>query len=172
MHFFTADEHYDHAKIIEYCHRPFATVEEMNETLIANHNRVVGKNDITVHAGDFGWFKKPVCALSTITRLNGNHIFIKGSHDLWLPDSSKFMWRKMIEGQFVVVCHYAMRTWERAHHGAWQLYGHSHGTLPPIGKQWDVGVDANNFTPVSFNQLKDILGLIPVLYGPEHDKPV
>jgi calcineurin-like phosphoesterase family protein len=40
---------------------------------------------------------------------------------------------------------------------SWQLYGHSHGKLPPIGKQWDIGVDNNNFYPVSFNKICEIM---------------
>lgn len=81
MFFFTADEHYDHAKILEYCDRPFKDVEEMNEALIAKHNLVVNPRDITVHAGDFGWFKKKADAQKIIKRLHGNHIFIKGDID-------------------------------------------------------------------------------------------
>ena len=53
MYFFSADEHYYHNNIIEYCYRPFENFDEMNETLISNHNSMVGKNDITVHVGDF-----------------------------------------------------------------------------------------------------------------------
>lgn len=171
MYFFTADEHYGHEKIIEYCHRPFANVVEMDLALIANHNQVVGKNDITIHVGDFGWFNKQEGAIVVISQLNGSHIFLKGSHDRWLPDSAKFMWRKMIDGQFVVVSHYAMRTWERAHYGSWQLYGHSHGTLPGVGKQMDIGVDCNNFTPISFCQIKTLMDQQPILHGIKHDSP-
>jgi len=156
MYFFTADEHYNHAKIIEYCDRPFSTVEEMNEALISYHNHVVGCNDITVHAGDFAFGTREEVE-PIIKRLNGNHIFVKGSHDRWLGKNYRFMWRKMIEDQFVVVCHYAMRKWERGHHGSWQLYGHSHGRCPPVGLQWDVGVDCNGFTPLSFEKLKTIM---------------
>jgi len=169
MYFFTADEHYGHEKIIQYCNRPFVDVKAMNATIVANFNFLVGKDDITVHAGDFGFFKGMSQAEEVIRQLNGNHIFLCGSHDHWLPDSTKFMWRKMIDNQFVVVCHYAMRTWERAHYGAWQLFGHSHGTLLPVGKQWDVGVDNNNFYPVSFDRVEDIMSHIPCLHSVEHD---
>ena len=169
MYHFVADEHYNHERIIEYCNRPFASVEEMNETLIANHNRVVTPQDTTVHIGDYGFFRTFGEADNVTRRLHGQHIFVKGSHDRWMSSRCQFMWRKTIDGQFVVCCHYAMRTWERAHHGAWQLYGHSHGTLPPIGKQMDVGVDCNNFTPVAFDQIRVIMEDRPLLHDIEHD---
>ena len=157
MYFFTADEHYSHKKIIEYCDRPFKTIEDMNETLITNHNQVVGRDDITIHAGDFCWCKNRLDALQFIQRLNGNHIFLKGSHDHWLPASAKFIWRKELYGKFIVVCHYAMRTWERAYHGSWQLYGHSHGRLKPDHNQLDIGVDCFNFYPVSFTEVSGVI---------------
>lgn len=167
MYWFTADEHYHHSKILEYCNRPFSNVEEMNEALIANHNRVVGKNDVTVHVGDFAFVNRRADAEAIIRQLNGNHIFVKGSHDRWLPDNHQTMWRKHIDGQFIVCCHYALRTWERAHYGAWNLYGHSHGTLPGIGKQMDVGVDCLNFTPISFADLTQRMNEIPQLQPPQ-----
>lgn len=33
--FFTADTHFNHANMLKFCNRPFADVEEMNETIIA-----------------------------------------------------------------------------------------------------------------------------------------
>jgi calcineurin-like phosphoesterase family protein len=153
MWFFTADEHYGHANIIKHCNRPFNSLGEMDDTITNNFNSVVKKNDVTVHAGDFAW-RTPQ---DYIKKLNGSHIFIKGSHDSWLPASAKYMWRKMFDGKLIVVCHYAMRTWERAHHKSWQLYGHSHGRLEPVGLQYDVGVDNNNFYPVSLDEIKFIL---------------
>ena len=40
--FFTSDTHFYHANIINFCKRPFANVETMNEALIENWNAVVG----------------------------------------------------------------------------------------------------------------------------------
>lgn len=37
---------------------------------------------------------------------------------------------KDIGGVGMTLCHYAFRTWDKAHHGTWMLHGHSHGTLP------------------------------------------
>lgn len=143
----------------------------MNETLIDSHNSLVRCNDVVIHCGDFCWAKNRTQAAVYYSRLAGNHIFLKGSHDGWLPASAKYMWRKVIDGQLVVACHYAMRTWEQAHYGSWQVYGHSHGQLLPIGKQWDVGVDNNHFYPVSFNELRQIMEARPLERLYEHGGP-
>lgn len=34
--FFKSDTHFNHANIIDFCKRPFGSVEEMNEALIAH----------------------------------------------------------------------------------------------------------------------------------------
>jgi calcineurin-like phosphoesterase family protein len=156
MHFFTADEHYGHRNIIRYCRRPFSSVEEMDAELIRRHNEVVGEDDIVVHGGDFT-LRSLTAAQGYIKQLRGHHIFLRGSHDYWLKDPGDRVWEANIEGQHVVVCHYAMRVWPRSHFNSWQLYGHSHGNLEPLGKQWDIGVDNNNFRPVSFEQLREIM---------------
>lgn len=156
MYFFTADEHYGHKNILQYCRRPFASVEEMDQELIRRHNEVVGTDDTVIHAGDFTLLKKAE-AQGYMRQLRGHHSFLRGSHDRWLGNTPPTMLELTIEGQFIVVCHYAMRVWPRSHYNSWQLYGHSHGKLDPIGKQWDIGVDNNNFCPVSFEQLRAIM---------------
>lgn len=158
--FFTADEHFGHNNIITYCRRPFPNVEEMDEAIIERHNKVVGKDDIVVHGGDFTLQPKAK-ALVYVKRLTGQHIFLHGSHDHWLDRPWSDIWEKSIDGQHLVVCHYAMRVWPRSHHGSWQLYGHSHGMLEPIGKQWDIGVDNNEFFPLSFDEIKEIMSKRP-----------
>ena len=160
MYFFAADEHYGHQNIIRYCDRPFASVQEMDDELVRRHNLVVGKGDIVVHGGDFTLAKSSK-AQEYIARLNGQHVFIQGSHDRWLDRSAQEVWQRKVQDHYVVVCHYAMRVWPASHYNSWQLFGHSHGLLDPIGKQWDIGVDANDFTPLSYSQLVEIMAERP-----------
>jgi len=158
MYWFSADFHLGHFNIIEYTNRPFKTIEEMDETIINNFNSVVNKDDIIVHAGDFTLLhNKELIYKKYINRLKGNNLFLRGSHDYWLPKTARHIFEKEINGKFVVVCHYAMRTWARSHWNSFMLYGHSHGRLEPIGKQYDIGVDNNNFYPVSFDQIIEIM---------------
>ena len=158
MYWFTSDEHLGHASIIKYCSRPFSSVEEMDKAIIARHNENVSKQDIVVHAGDFCWARTYEEAQEKYIRhLNGDHIFIKGSHDRWLPKSAKCRWRKMLDDRFVVVDHYAGRTWERSYHGSWQLYGHWHSKQDNVGLQLNVAVDLHNFYPWSFDEIEEIM---------------
>jgi calcineurin-like phosphoesterase family protein len=63
--------------------------------------------------------------------------------------------------QHLTLCHYCLRVWPRSHFNSWHLYGHSHGTLPPIGKSWDAGVNTNDFTPLAFPQIQAIMKTRP-----------
>jgi len=158
MLYFTADEHYGHDNIRKYSNRPFASVGEMDEELIRRHNEVVTDNDVTIHVGDFTLIHDASTVHKNyVVRLRGKHVFLRGSHDRWLQKNALSIWEDRIEGQVVVACHYALRVWPRSHYGSWDLYGHSHGRLPPIGKQHDVGVDNNDYRPVSFEKLKEIM---------------
>lgn len=148
-YFLTSDEHYFHVNIIQYASRPFKTVEEMNKKLIENNNLLVGKDDIVIHAGDFSFAPKTK-TLEVIRQLKGNHIFLEGSHDsTWSKGITlQQIWKKKIEDDYIVVCHYAMRMWPKSHYGSYLAYGHSHGLLPGIGRSMDVGVDCWNYYPV------------------------
>lgn len=149
MYFFIADEHYWHANIISYCERPFKDVEEMNETLVENHNSVVGPKDTTIHIGDFALCKKSQAG-EIIARLNGEHIFLQGSHDKW-GSNLPFLWEHQIDDFYLVACHYPMLSWPRSHHGSYLLHGHTHGRLVGYPGILDVGVDNFNFYPISFD---------------------
>lgn len=170
-YFWTSDTHFNHSKIIEYSTRPFKTVEEMNEALISNWNSVVKKSDIVYHLGDFGFTAGKGDIVkdikSILQRLNGSINLILGNHDcqnynervLKLFCSHTLLRDKTINGQRIIMLHYAMRTWPGQHKGSWNLYAHSHGNLPDDlnSLSIDVGVDCHNYTPISFEQVKEIM---------------
>ena len=140
----------------------------MHKVLIENHNQVVKDEDIVIHGGDFSLGSLPA-TIDVLKRLKGNHIIIKGSHDKTImriirkgdhENLVKYggeIYELNIGNIHIVVCHYAMRTWPRSHWNSWNLFAHSHGRLEPVGKQWDIGVDNNDYKPISFDQLKEIM---------------
>ena len=62
--------------------------------------------------------------------------------------------------QVIVLCHYALRVWDRAHYGSWHLYGHSHGQLPSLGLSLDVGVDCHGYRPLNLVEVGDRMRLL------------
>jgi calcineurin-like phosphoesterase family protein len=64
-----------------------------------------------------------------------------------------------VEGQEIWLNHYPMRSWNKSFHGSWHVYGHVHGRLAredaahPHTLTRDVGVDACEYRPVSFEEL-------------------
>lgn len=158
---FTADTHFGHANIIRFCDRPFKDVFHMDEALVENWNRAVSPRQTVFHLGDFGFRGSPSKLSCLHKRLNGNIILIRGNHDkqstLRMFDEVHDLVQLTVAGKTrIVLCHYAMLTWNGSFRGSWMLHGHSHGTLTPNydRKITDVGVDSWGYKPVSFSQLQ------------------
>lgn len=178
---FTSDTHYMHSNIIGYTNRPFSDVDEMDATLVANWNRVVGKDDLVFHLGDF-CFGTPGDWRSIRERLNGRIILILGNHDMKMYGKKPELFRDLfdytspqmmikVENRRVILNHCPMLCYSGAFKTApkatWQLFGHVHsGPLNDKGLdiprlnycfpyQYDVGVDNNDFTPVSWKKICD-----------------
>jgi calcineurin-like phosphoesterase family protein len=141
----------------------------MYEVLLENHNRLVKPTDLTFHLGDYTFDKDVERVYKSIKKFNGNHIFLKGSHDYWQTNYSKkylidFRDIKEIVYQktSIVMCHYCMLTWSKSHYGSWHLFGHHHGMFTEnVGKSYDVGVDGNGYKPVSFDEIVEIMKTRP-----------
>ena len=166
--YFTSDEHYGHARIIDYCKRPYANVDDMREGLIYEHNKKVTKSDLTYHLGDIFWRTLSVQqATDILKRLNGTHYLIWGNHDEVAEKimcntfgAPKFVWAKDVDlikprAQYPAIwlSHYAHRVWPKSHKGSYHVYGHTHSILPDFRRSHDVGVDANGYAPVSLDEL-------------------
>lgn len=173
--FFTSDTHFNHANIIRFCNRPFKDVSHMNEAIISNWNRVVGQEDIVFHLGDFclggsaEW-------INVLSRLNGKIYLISGNHDIknlrqnytkYFEHISMQMYIE-VDKQKMYLNHCPFLCYGGSYNGTWQLFGHVHTSTNNTGKdaprlsmllptQYDVGVDNNDFTPVSFAQVKSII---------------
>ena len=162
---FTSDFHFGHYNIIQYCSRPFASTGEMDAAILANLNGKVGEHDQLFFLGDFCKGGVDQAKRYRDRILCKNVHFVEGNHD---HASRKIAaafrsWNQLVEirvgKQGIVLCHYAMRTWHHSSRGVWQLYGHSHGKLrdDPASLSIDVGVDAHDFQPWSFDQIGAVM---------------
>lgn len=174
--YFTSDTHFGHKAMVERFGRPFADVDEMDEALIERWNAVVpAKGAHVFHLGDVS-FRNSERTAAILIRLHGTKYLVKGNHDrLSGALTTPFQWVKdyyelKVEdtGQRLVMCHYAFRVWNRAHYGAWNLHGHSHGNLPNVGGQMDVGSDTNHWRPYSYAEVSAFLAVRPYLAVDHH----
>ena len=164
---FTADLHLNHANILYYCKRPFKNVQEMDETIIKNFTNLLRKNDVLYILGDLSFKREYAENFLRIIKNIGVEIhFIIGNHDKdgrtldiieQYCESVQEIKEIKIDGTHITLCHYPMRSWNGSYHGAWHLYGHVHGRLKLGLKQYDVGVDTNEFKPVSYTWLKKMM---------------
>lgn len=168
--FITSDQHYSHKNLIDFKRedgtslRPFTSVEEMNETLIENHNSVVGKNDKIYFLGDVVF---SATALHQIMpRLNGQKILIKGNHDN-LKMSAYAQHFKDIRAYHVmdkmILSHIPIH---ESSMGRWRanVHGHLHANLvrePICGDEdlqyMNVCVEQTNYTPISFEDVRQFI---------------
>ncbi|AWN03997.1 phosphoesterase [Rhodococcus phage Peregrin] len=78
---FSSDQHFWHANILEFDDRPFKSIEEMNEEIVARHNSVVAQDDEYHNVGDVLLGQGFAEHLSIIGRLNGIRKLYPGNHD-------------------------------------------------------------------------------------------
>jgi len=180
--FFTSDLHFYHNNIIKFCNRPFSNIQEMNNKLIENWNRVVPKDGIVFNLGDicFGGSKELDECLS---KLNGKQILIIGNHDYHnLQDGSMRYFEYVTSQMFIKIGtrsiylnHYpflcyggSLRPYDKA---VFQLFGHVHtsrykndGEDFKLMKycnsyQYDVGVDFNDYTPIPWSLVEERISI-------------
>lgn len=173
---FTSDLHFGHKGAVRF--RPWAegSVEYMDETIIARWNRYVTPRDTVYVLGDLS-FHKPDVTESIFWRLNGAKKIVPGNHDdaktlKRLAESRlaraeilpQLVEHKVSDPQpdggndvlRLVMCHFPMLTWNRAHYGTIHLHGHSHGNCvypDPHARMLDVGWDAHH-APLSLADIR------------------
>lgn len=187
--FFISDTHWRHGNIIRYCNRPFSSVQEMDHALIVNWNKTVGENDIVFHLGDFAFADKSKWR-QLLNSLNGDKFLIQGNHDRNddIPHDCFMSVDDMLQisiqddelaGGYAtfILTHYPLATWAGINRGVFNCHGHIHSTPDLSGtgfdiiiarnapwNQYDVGCDRNDFTPVSYEELK-VIFTKRMLYG-------
>ena len=164
---FTSDTHFGHTNVIKYSNRPFADVDEMDEMMIKAWNERVRPGDRVYHLGDFS-FHRLEKTVEILGRLAGQKYLVFGNHDKRMRKETRFtghwLWSRdldqiEVDDQKIVLCHYAMLTWNQSHRGSWMLHGHSHGSLPddPHSLRMDVGVDPNGYRPINLEEVREIM---------------
>jgi calcineurin-like phosphoesterase family protein len=128
----------------------------MNESMIEKWNEVVTKKDIVYYLGDFGLAPKEQLT-KIVERLNFKKlVLVKGNHDksdsamleIGFTEVHKYMDLK-IQGRSIFLSHVPMVS---KYHDV-VLCGHVHDKFKLNGSIYNVGVDVNEFRPVSIDEI-------------------
>jgi calcineurin-like phosphoesterase family protein len=180
--FIISDTHWSHRAATEMFKRadgaplrPFASVEECDETMVDNWNRVVKPADKVYHLGDVILPKNKKDA-HIMHRLNGTKVLIKGNHDMESVDFYKQFFKDVRGSHMLdnlVMTHIpvhpgSLDRWRGNIHG----HLHSYAVIAPAyidskGKiMYDesredpryfcASVERINFTPIAFDVVNKI----------------
>lgn len=157
--FFTSDTHFGDPRVLRIDKRPYPTVADHDAALLARWNEVVRPEDEVWHLGDFALHVSPGRIDELLAALNGTKHLITGNNDGPATLAAKG-WASVqpyaelvLDGTAIVMCHYAFRTWKNMGRGWIDLHGHSHGKLKKQTRQFDVGVDAWDYRPITLEIL-------------------
>lgn len=176
MIYFTSDLHLNHRAVIPMCERPFDSVEEMNQVLIDNINSRVKKNDTLYLLGDLTNKGTVASANELISQIKcKNLILVVGNHDKKYDTSLFKEIQNLMEihagidgrNHSITLCHFPMLSWPKSRHGSIHLHGHIHSRGAEYNLQmktegirrYDVGVEANNYLPVSLEEILSFMEL-------------
>jgi len=158
--FFISDTHFGHGNILNFKNkygnpvRPFSCVEEMDNTLIENWNKVVRPQDKIYHLGDVAIPRK---GLNCLAKCNGDKVLVRGNHDIFkLKDYVEYF--RDVRGYVVIenflASHIPVHPESKGRFKR-NIHGHLHGNKLDDSFYINVSVEQINYTPISFEEIKN-----------------
>jgi len=192
--FLTSDTHFSHNQQFIYESRGFTNVQDMNETIMENWNKIVPYDALIYHLGDMA-LNNLDDAIKYIKNLNGKIIWLRGNHctdnkitkilencpNVTMPNemyATVLKYRKLT----CYLSHYPTLTanYDDKHFSQHvvNFHGHTHqqtNWLNPTNPfMYHVGMDSHNCTPIHIEEaISDIrnrwneIGQLPVSMQPE-----
>jgi calcineurin-like phosphoesterase family protein len=180
-HYFAADPHIGHRKVLIYDGRPWDDIETHDRDIKANlrpesydKNRA---NELWL-LGDVAGSKRQIEELMAEIRPHWHKIhLIRGNHDdkaAWkmrhlFDSANEALYLRISEEIQLYLSHYSHRVWRKSNHNAIHLHGHSHGNLSPWGRSVDTYIGLNNWKPFP---LPKILKMVEGQPSIDHHQPM
>lgn len=167
MDYVISDLHLDHGNIIDYCNRPFDSVEKMNEQLVANWNEVIDPGDEVLFGGDLTISSNLGTLLDWLEQLNGELIYLIGNHDGCVIDTlDDVHFFEHYQFEYKGMRFYGVHNPENApqNFSGWVIHGHHHNNWPdkfpfvnPQHRRINISVELIDYRPLPMDQLLTII---------------
>ena len=164
-----ADHHFGHANILNFKRedgtplRPFKTIEEHDETIIANHNALVRPEDRVYLLGD-------VCinrhSRHLLGRLAGRLVLVKGNHDIlklneytpFFDDIRGYVVQKDQDGNKIILSHIPIHEESVGRFGT-NIHGHLHYHSIDDPRYVCVSLEHTNYAPIQIHEALKLRGV-------------
>ena len=151
-----SDTHFGHKNIITFTDennnliRPFPTIDEHDEYIIEEFNKLVKPEDKVYHLGDVAIGKR---FIELVGRMNGKKILIKGNHDIfklkdYTPYFSDIRAYKMLPKHKLIISHIPVYLDPNNKRWKWNIHGHTHINKIPDPRYINVCLEHTGFKPV------------------------
>jgi len=163
---FISDTHFNHSSMLGFTDKDgkrfrgdrFSSVEEMNEVMIDNWNKLIKPYDKVYHLGDV-YFGDDNDANKILSRLNGHKRLILGNHDtlnrhsILLKHFDKIMMWWPFEK--IIFSHIPLaKDQMRTRSGdSINVHGHIHQNDSPTELHHNICVEKTDFTPVHLDDI-------------------
>jgi calcineurin-like phosphoesterase family protein len=151
-----SDTHFNHCpKTWEWSARP----DGWEQRIIDNWNRLVYKDSVVIHLGDFGFGNKEMIK-KTRDKINGEIYLLKGNHDRhgtkWYEDVGIKLIKKnfavQTSGEIFIFSHRPIR--DELPEKMVNIHGHVHEKGDHIGdRHVNMSIEMTDFSPLSFPQI-------------------
>ena len=157
-----ADTHFGDPEVLSYTDRPFGSVAEMNDALLAGWNGAVEADDTVVFVGDFAVPSEPTTVRRWLNRTGGEVVFVAGDHDKGARRTHAVDVRasySLDAGDHTLHCVHDPADAPPDHEG-WVVHGHHHDLRPaeypfvdPDARRVNVGVELLDYRPIPVAEL-------------------
>ena len=167
--FLVSDTHFGHAGVCRFLRddgtklRPWDNPDEMDEEMIKRWNETVRPNDKVYHLGDVVINRK---AMSTLYRLNGDKVLIRGNHDIFRDEEYRQHFRELRAYHVMngmILSHIPIHEESLGRFGV-NIHGHLHANRVKIAKHAKdkpeidtryhcVCVEQTDFRPILFEDV-------------------
>ena len=172
--FFIGDLHLGHEGMVRFTDkdgkkiRPFKDINEHDETLISNINKLVKPEDRLYFLGDVVINRRH---LPQIARINGRKKLIKGNHDIfkledYTPYFEDVVAYRIYPKQGIICSHIPVHPCQLENRFKFNVHGHMHSNvvmggkhhMQPDDRYLNLCPEKTNMLPVSFDDICERIG--------------